>query len=294
MSHSKRARPLSPFPTAYQWVFMLVCLIGTTANAHEFWFVPVDSPQPLGQTVALRLEVGEFFVGDAAGFSIPKSTAMRHTTARAQTDLRPLLSAGAPEAEVSLELNERGLHLFSYDSAPLLISLPADKFNAYLHDEGLDFVKTQREKNGTAEQTGRERYLRNVKTLIQVGPKPASHQPADLTYAKHIGQKLELIPLNNPVALRPGDNLRVKVEFDGRPLAGALVKAWHAQGSQLLTIRTRTTVDGHAELNLPHTGKWMVSVVHMVAAVGDADADWHSYWGNLSFSAPARAPHPSK
>ena len=261
----------------------LICAcIATQADAHEFWLAPAPAPQKLGETVPLRLEVGEFFEGDAAGFSISRTARMRHYTAKSQQDLKTFLSPGAPEAEVLFSLDTKGHHLFAFDSEPLTISLSADRFHAYLHDEGLDFVKTLREKEGTASQPGRERYRRNVKTLILVD----AAVNTDRTYALTTGQRLELTPQQNPFALRRGQTLGLKVAFDGKPLGSALVKAWHKRNGQLLVIRARTTADGTVTLDLPFTGAWMLSVVHMVPATDPTDADWDSYWGNLSFTLP--------
>ena len=270
-------------------IVTLVCAgMATQSYAHEFWLAPAPAPQKLGQTVPLRLEVGEFFVGDAAGFSISRTARMRHYTASSQQDLKPFLSPEAREAEVLFSLDTPGHHLFAFDSEPLTISLSADRFHAYLHDEGLDFVKAQREKEGTASLPGRERYRRNVKTLILVDTAAST----DRTYALTTGQRLELTPLQNPFAIQPGQALGLKVEFDGKPLGGALVKAWHKREGQLLIIRARTTEKGTATLDLPFSGAWMLSVVHMVPAADTTDADWDSYWGNLTFTLPESAVPP--
>ena len=86
----------------------------------------------------------------------------------------------------------------------------------------------------------------------------------------------------------PGSALRVRVDFEGQPLSGALVKAWHRHNSQTLIIRTTTGADGVITVNLPYSGAWMVSVVHMVPAKGIKNIDWDSLWGNLSFVMPAQ------
>jgi hypothetical protein len=268
-------------------LLFLGLLCSAPTHAHEFWFAPVQSPKAQDATVSLRLEVGEFFVGEVAGFSQRRCAKMQLYTSRTQTDLKPFLSADTTESEVLLAIGNRGTHLVAFDSEPLHITLAADKFHAYLHDEGLDFVKTQREKAGTADQPARERYYRNVKTIIESGSATRPGQRIDLTYATRTGQRLEILPTSNPAALRPGATLRIKVEFDTKPLSGALVKAWHKQGQQLFIVRTGTSATGHAELTLPYAGGWMISVVHMVPATDDAGVDWDSYWGNLSFSLPA-------
>ncbi|MES2948114.1 MAG: DUF4198 domain-containing protein [Pseudomonadota bacterium] len=257
-------------------------------QAHEFWFTPIASPQAKGSTVALPLEVGELFTGDAAGFSIPTTQALRHYSAQSQAqDLRPFLPPHTPRAEVALALDTAGTHLFAYDSTPRRITLDAHRFHAYLHDEGLDMVKTQRDEAGTTNQPGRERYRRHVKALVAVDPEPSTNQTPDPTYATQTGQRLEILPLQDPLTQAPGDVLPLKIVFDKQPLAGALVKAWHKHKGQLLMIRATTSAQGLVAFDLPYAGDWMLSVVHMIPAVASGDeeegADWDSFWGNLSF-----------
>lgn len=276
---------------------ILVCLLGLAPalHAHEFWFEPIAPLKTVGDTATLRLEVGEFFNGDAAGFSIPTSRSLRHFSAtKPVEELRPFLPPKEREAEVQLALDSPGTHLIVYDSAPQHIALEAGRFRAYLHDEGLDFVITQREQAGTADQPGRERYRRHIKTLIEVGTEPKAVQALDQTYAKHASQRLEITPLHNPLALALGEALPVKIEFDDKPLGGALVKAWHKHDGQLVMIRATTSAQGEVVFNLPYAGDWMVSVVHMIPATASGEAgdeegvDWDSFWGNLSFHMPIR------
>lgn len=277
---------------------ILACLLSLAPalQAHEFWFKPITSPQAAGDAVTLRLEVGELFNGEPAGFSIPTTKALRHFSAKAPVeDLKPFLPAKEREAEVELTLDTPGTHLLAYDSAPLRITLEAGKFHAYLHDEGLDFVKTLREQAGTANQPGRERYRRNIKTLVAVGTGPETVRALDKTYAKHASQRLEITPLHNPLAMAPGEALPIQIAFDDKPLAGALVKAWHKHDGQLVMIRTTTSAQGQVVFNLPYAGDWMVSVVHMIPATNrggeegnEEGVDWDSFWGNLSFHLPER------
>lgn len=46
----------------------------------------------------------------------------------------------------------------------------------------------------------------------------------DAPWSKVLGHELELVPLSDPAAAAPGQMLRVKVLFRGRPLAGVLVE----------------------------------------------------------------------
>ncbi len=255
-------------------------------HAHEFWIVPVTSPVATGNSARFSLMVGEQFQGDLVGVSRQQTSSLRHYSTNGVSDLKPTLPT-TPAADFSVMLNTPGTHLIAFDSEANTITLPPDSFHAYLHDEGLDFIKAQREASGKAKQPGRERYRRYVKTLVSMPPLVAATAD-DSTYAKQAGQRLELLPLNNPLLLAPGDALKVRVDFEGKPLAGALLKAWHKRSGQTVIIRATTAADGVATVNLPYAGAWMVSVVHMVAVKGEKNIDWDSMWGNLTFVVPTR------
>ena len=261
------------------------------AQAHEFWFTPVTAPLVAGDTATLTLRVGEFFEGDVLGFSMPQTVVLRQYSAAGISDLRALLPRNAAVPALLVPLPTPGTQMVVFNSQPNFISLPAGSFHAYLHDEGLDFIKTQREAAGNAEKPGRERYRRFVKTLLRVAPGVDAVQSAaataDTTATTRTNQRLEILPMADPLAMQPGDKLGVRVEFEGKPLEGALLKAWHKRGGQTLIIRAKTTADGTASFDLPYAGPWMISVVHMIPAVGVKDVDWDSLWGNLSFSIPA-------
>ncbi len=270
-------------------VFPLLALWHTPLHAHEFWIVPVTAPLATGNSARFSLMVGEQFQGDLVWVSRQQTSGLRHYANNGVNDLKPTLPT-APAADFSVMMNTPGTHLIAFDSEANTITLPPDSFHAYLHDEGLDFIKAQREASGKDSQPGRERYRRYVKTLVSVPSAPSAGGASvdDVTHAKQVGQRLELLPLNNPLLLAPGDALQVRVDFEGKPLAGALLKAWHKHSGQTVIIRATTAADGVATVNLPYAGAWMVSVVHMVAANGVKDIDWDSMWGNLSFVIPAR------
>ena len=279
-------------PTLVAGVLAAAWLVAAPLHAHEFWMVPVATTMAVGDTARVGLRVGEFFEGDALGFSAAQTVALRAHTAGGMQDLLPALRLRGAVAELPIRTSLAGTTVLTFDSQPNTISLSADRFHAYLHDEGLDFIKTRREAAGSDKKPGRERYRRFVKTLIKVQGSP--DEPADPTYGVVAGQQLEVVPLNDPLALVPGGQLGVQVLFEGQPLAGALLKAWHKgtgkEQGQTLIIRSITQADGKATFSLPYAGPWMVSVVHMVPAVGVPNIDWDSLWGNLTFAvAPASA-----
>lgn len=256
--------------------------------AHESWLSPVTVPLVAGDSARLTLHVGENFDGDLLGFSASQTLDLRKFNPGGNTDLRALLPRDTSTSALLVPVTVPGTNVVIFNSHPNLITLSADTFHAYLHDEGLDFIKAQREASGDAAKPGRERYRRFVKTLMHVAPSSdaVSSQAIkpDTTHSILTGQRLEISPVTNPLLMLPGDVLDVRVVFDGKPLKGGLLKAWHRRGDQTFIIQAKTAADGSASFDLPYAGPWMISVVHMIPVIGVINVDWDSLWSNLSFN----------
>lgn len=253
-----------------------------SGRAHEFWMLPDAFALPAGDSTRLTLAVGQDFRGEPVPFSAPLVANLRHLSRGADIDLR-LLAPAAGALALRLRFARAGTHLVALDTHPSAIELPADKFNDYLRLEGLTAVLQARERAGTSNRPGRERYRRNVKTLLQAGGE------SDDTWSRRTGQRLEIVPLADPSGLAPRQPLPLQVWFDDRALAGALVKLWNGSGAELLALSAVTDAQGRVSFALPRSGTWMASVVQMVPAPGATDHDWDSYWGNLTFAVPGRS-----
>jgi hypothetical protein len=256
---------------------LAACCASFSCAAHEFWLWPEPFNPQAGGSVRLTLRVGEYFTGDLAGFTPAHAAALRRYGAGASEDLLARGQVKTPRADVRLASLGAGTTMVAFDSATTLITLPADKFHAYLHDEGLDHVVRQREAGGTAQMPGRERFRRNVKTLLRVGGK------SDQTYAVRTGQRLEIVPTVDPLALGRGERLKLALLFDGQALPNHLAKAWHKRDGQTVMIRAFSDPAGNVVFDLPYAGPWMISVVQMIPAADTAEAEWDSFWGNLTF-----------
>ena len=82
--------------------------------------------------------------------------------------------------------------------------------------------------------------------------------------------------------------MRFKLFFDDKPVAGALLRAWHHHDNQTVSIRALSDANGIVTYSLPYAGPWMISTVHMIAAENTTEADWDSFWGNLMFDVPEK------
>jgi uncharacterized GH25 family protein len=133
---------------------------------------------------------------------------------------------------------------------------------------------TRRNETGTAV---RERFSRCAKSLVLSGP--ASDAQGD----RVLGFTLELVAERNPYALRPGQELPLRLTYQNRPLAGALVVAINSlDPARKQALRTGN--DGRVRFQLRPGGLWLIKAVHMVRAPIMSKADWMSYWASLTFT----------
>ena len=254
-------------------------LVTAGARAHDFWIEPSSfSPSP-GQAVAVRLVVGEHFVGDAVARPDPADL-HRFVLADAHSSASVTLPGrvGADPAGL-LRLARPGSYVIGFHGKPIVIELPAEKFNAYLEQEGLQTVLAARAEHEQLQQAGREIFSRCAKSLLSVGPAAGDEgQPAD----RVLGFTLELVAEAKPDRLRDGEALPVRLLHEGRPLAGALVVALHRDDPRH-KIELRSDAEGRVLLPLSRSGPWLVMAVHMRPAPAGSGADRESLWASLSF-----------
>ncbi|GAB3551710.1 DUF4198 domain-containing protein [Spirosoma fluminis] len=248
----------------------------SAAVAHEFWLQPNRFFARIGDQLSVQILVGEHFTGERSEGKTNRIADYRHHTATGTADLAPMIT-GDTYGNVSIPLNTEGTHLINFANTPKLLSMKADSFLLYLREDGLDSVIAARQQRGEADKASRELYQRCAKTLVQVGT------ATDRTYSKNTGMPLEIIPAKNPYDQRFGQRAEFKILFMDKPLEGVLVRYWtRTIANQVIEETQRTNALGDVSFRL-RAGRCMISLVHMVPAADLKQADWHSYWGSLTF-----------
>jgi uncharacterized GH25 family protein len=113
---------------------------------------------------------------------------------------------------------------------------------------------------------------------------------ADAPWSTVIGHDLEIVPLADPAAARPRENLRVRVLFRGQPLAGAEVE----RGDGLTPVkedelpRFKTDADGVATIPLPKAGPVLLAIDHRVAPSETPDLTAVDLYNATLWFAPRR------
>lgn len=249
-----------------------IALSGVALSAHDMWIEPTSfAPRP-GDIVGTRLRVGQDFIGDP----LPRDASLiNEFVVEDAAGRRPLVGRDGADPAGLLRVNSAGMLVIGYRSHQSAVDQTAEKFNQYLKEEGLERIAALRARRG---QTGavRELFSRCAKSLVLSGA-------PDRTQAdRALGFTLELVAERNPYALAADEDLPVRITYESRPLAGALVVAMNRDDpSQKLSARSDK--DGRVRFRLPGSGIWMVKAVHMIPAPPDSGADWKSFWASLTF-----------
>jgi uncharacterized GH25 family protein len=249
-----------------------------TAAGHDYWIQPDTFAPSLNKSVAVRVFVGDHFKSEGERpFQKQPTVRFQLLSASQAVDLAARGREGkTPMAEITCP--QPGYYWVALERGPHLIKLDADKFNRYLAEEGLRTVLEQRRQAKEDRLPGRERYRRYLKGLLRAGGK------GDETWKKVLGHKLEIVPLDDPGAIRPGGTLKARVLFEGKPLANAALFALGKSADKVSEQKLTTAADGTASVAVKGRGTWLVRLVHMRRCVGRTDADWESLWSALTFA----------
>lgn len=244
--------------------------------AHDFWIEPSTFRPAVGASVDIALRVGEGFRGDP----VPRAPErIVQFTLVSQSRKTPVEGVPARDPAGVARISEPGLQIVGYRSNTSKVELDAEKFEQYLKEEGLESIVAERARRGESKKPSREIYSRCAKALLAAGGAGRSG------HDRPLGFTLELVPEKNPYALRAGGSLPFRLEYRGRPLAGALVVALNRDAPDK-RLSARTDARGGVSFVLATPGAWLVKTVHMVPAPPDSGADWESLWASLTFEVP--------
>jgi uncharacterized GH25 family protein len=256
--------------------FLILSLSPACCLAHDFWIEPSSFRPATGELLNIGLRVGEHFVGEAV---VRDPKRMERLVILSDGDPKPVPGVDGEDPAGIVRPDEPGVHIIGYRSKHSSIELEADKFEAYLREEGIESIIEERAKRGESSKPGREIYSRCAKSLIAVGGDSKGDHKRSLDF------RLELFIEQNPYATRTADAFDVKLIFEGKPLSGTRVAAIHRDDGKRM-ISGRTDRDGLVRLTLERPGVWLIKSVHMFPAAEGKDADWQSLWASLTFELP--------
>lgn len=268
-------------------VLVLVGLALTAAlpvAAHEYWLAPSRYLRSPNRPIELSALAGTGFRGERKPFA-PAHCERLSVHATRTLDLTPVAREGG-YTWARFAPSDSGGAMFAFESDFTPITLPAATFDAYLATEGLAGPRTARAKDPRlAASPGRERFRRCAKAWVSGNDATRATTP--------VGLPLEIVPGTPP---GQDEQLKLRVLWQGQPLAGAMVRVWHtaaakdesptdpeSRDSLGVAWQQRTDAQGAVTLPTQQAGEWLVSTVHMVPSSNTAIADWESTWASLTF-----------
>jgi uncharacterized GH25 family protein len=256
-----------------------LCL-STAASAHDFWLQPTRFKVAPGIADEMTIQVGHGEFRSRWSGALERVVRFSAIGPNGQADLRAALKPDR-RRDALLSFATPGDRMLVFQSTHATSILPSIRFNDYLKLEGLTPALELRARTGKTDAPGREIYSRCAKALVQVGPADARTTRQMLT---PVGLPLEIVPLKNPYALHAGEALPVRVLYEGRPLAGALVMLTNLEFDGRPLEQKVTDRSGEASFFVPLVGSWLVNVLWTKPIQGNPDADFDTTFSSLTFA----------
>jgi uncharacterized GH25 family protein len=252
------------------------------AEAHDFWVQPSSYRIAPDAAVPITLQVGHGPFRQRSPLPLGRITRFEAVTpGGTAVDLRSNLHLGRPTEDGELQFREPGTYLVVLETDNRAQShLPAIRFNDYLRAEGLTAALEQRVRAHRMEADGSENYSRRAKAIVQVGPQSAGSQ-SQVTRA--LGLPLEIVPDVSPYAVPKPSVFPVHVLFEGRPLAGALVKLTNLEHDAEPVETHLTDKYGRTSFAMPDGGKWLLNVIWSQPLPSTRETDFETIFSSLSF-----------
>jgi uncharacterized GH25 family protein len=103
---------------------------------------------------------------------------------------------------------------------------------------------------------------------------------------KPLGQKLEIVPLQNPAGLKVNKPFPVKVLFDGKPLPGVQLGAYFGgltERNNAFAFAANTNKNGEVSIIPLRPGNWLAKVTKIDPYSDQATCDVETYNATLTF-----------
>lgn len=260
----------------------LLCT-AAVASAHDFWVQPLMFTAAPGAAVPFTIQVGHGTFRQRWGAAIERIVRFDDIGPTGRVDRRAVLQPPGGPQDGTLMFATPGTHVIVLETNLAASELPSIRFNDYAKVEGLTLALAQRDRLKLTDSPGRELYSRRAKALVQVGPVNAA-QPQ---VTRPVGLTLEIVPQRNPYALAPGELLPVEILYQGKPLAGALVKLNNLDFDARPIETHMTDASGRTAFNPPRRGKWQLNVIWTRPLSGNVKADFETVFSSLTFGFPS-------
>lgn len=257
-----------------------LCFCAAPSLAHEFWLETDIATAGLGETTSVNMQVGQDFQGTKLPYLPDTVQSMMHwspvggQTVNARIGDLPVMQ--------NIPADQLGLHRFSLVTNPAYIVFEdLAEFTDYLAYEGLEEVANLHRERGLPETDIAESYIRNARTLVQVGPADTAYMDAAT------GMPFEIVALSNPF-VDGLTSLDVSLTWQNAPVANTQISVFHRPEGAVTAQDTArhlviTDDQGRAQLSLKEPGSYLLNAVRIDPVNGPGSVVWQSHWASLTF-----------
>lgn len=260
---------------------ILLGLITTAAQGHEFWIDPERFEIAPGENVVAAIRVGERYKGASYAY-VPARFRLFDLI---QGDLRgPVQARIGDRPALNMRINDEGLLSVLYVSLDSTVTYEEpEKFVSFVTHKDAPWVLEEHKARGLPDAGFTEVYSRYAKALVAVG----EGQGEDAAR----GLLTEIVALKNPYVDDLTEGLPVRVFYENAPRKQAQVEIFARQdGIVLDPVTVRTDDEGVAVIPVtPGTEYLLDAVVLREPAPSVALASgavWESLWASLAFRTP--------
>jgi uncharacterized GH25 family protein len=268
---------------------LLMCFHASFVAAHDFWLQPDDYWIGPDVLTSMTLQVGHGPFRQRSPIPARRITRFQDIAPNGEiADLHDQLRLGQATKDGDFRLASAGVHVLVLQTDNRAEThLPSIRFNDYLKVEGLTPALEQRKRDNRMNADGSERYSRCAKAIMQVG---ISNVRTHGEVEKPVGLPLEIVTEQNPYGVPRPAILPVRVIYEGRSLAGALVKLTNLEDDASPFEVHLTDREGRATFTMPGSGSWLLNVIWTKALPRSEPTDFETIFSSLSFGFPIDRP----
>ena len=253
--------------------FALSAVLTNAAHAHDTWLLPSQFEVAPNETVTIDLTSGMAFPALETG---PKRERVQAAECRLaeRTFAIKDISEGPHSLRFVTEVAEAGVAAFWVKLPSKEIELKSEQVQEYLEEIGASDALLK-EWAEMKPPRWRESYSKHQKTFVRVGTPPA----ADHSWSEPVGLALEIVPEQDPTAVRAGGEFAVRVLKNGKPFPDFPLNA--VAGGETKGETQKTDAAGRVTFRLGKAGRWLLRGTEVRKSTR-AEADWESDFTTLT------------
>ncbi|MHB8206112.1 DUF4198 domain-containing protein [Mucilaginibacter sp.] len=253
---------------------ILLASVGFIAHAQNYYLIPAKFYLQKDDKLDMQIIATDDFTKQTqVKFQQSNTQSVFMYEGKKKIDLNSNVTGA--DSVVSYPIKEDGLTLISMTTKPAANEMSRSKFLRSLDADDPDNI-ADKIKNSN-QLFYKERYTYYMKTLVQVG------DPGGKAFDKPLNDDFEIILKDNPYKLNYGDDISAQINFQGKPLAAAIIMLYvKTSGGNVYPQKLSSDNTGMVYFKLSREGVYILSSRHS-AQIKDKDADFESWHTSYVF-----------